>query len=275
MLEALQDSEKIPDEMLGSQAGSKAGHKGLSASRMLNSLCVTIPQVLAMKGNGSEIHVASYNKWKSHDGRAEVVEVIRKSMETWRHRTEGLLNTRFSSTRHFKALMLARSMMSDSINFWTSLVVWVDSFYNRLVNQAEREGPGGDASLADRKEYGMMLSNSRREMWRLVMNVLTDIFGELAIRRSNGQAGAAQGMGDETSMQCAILLYSSLKVQKFMAELLKQGFEMHAVMAPTTFIGFLFTERASHGDVKHLELKIGELSTSYKALQRKVDTAKK
>jgi hypothetical protein len=113
-------------------------------------------------------------------------------------------------TRRVKAaLMLARSMMTDSINFWTSLVVWVDSFYNRLVNQAEREGPGGNASLADRKEYDTTLTNLRGEAWKLVVNVLTDNFGELAIRHSNGQA--SQGMGDEPSMQCAILLYSSLR----------------------------------------------------------------
>jgi hypothetical protein len=273
MLEAIQDSSKTSDEMLGSQAGSiKAGHKGLSASRMLNSFCVTIPQVLGKKGNGSEIAAASYDKWKSHDGRTGVVEIVRKSMENWKHRTEGLLNTRFSSTKRFKVLMLARSMMSDSINFWTSLVVWVDSFYNRLVNQAEREGPGGDASLPDRKEYDTNLANSKKEAWKLVVNVLTDIFSELAIRRSDGQA--AQGMGDEPSMQCAIILYSSLKAHKFMAELLERGFEKHAVMAPT-FNGFLFTERASHGDVKRLELKIGELSTSFKALQGRMDKAKK
>jgi hypothetical protein len=69
--------------MLGSRVGSiKAGHKGMSASRMLNSFCMKILQVLAKKGNGSELHVVSYNKWKCHDGRTGMVEVIHKSIET-------------------------------------------------------------------------------------------------------------------------------------------------------------------------------------------------
>jgi hypothetical protein len=45
-------------------------------------------------------------------------------------------------------------------------------------------------------------------------------------------------------------------------------------MAPT-FNGFLFSERASHGDVKRLELKIGELAGLVKGLQGKVDKVKK
>jgi hypothetical protein len=143
MLEAIQDSSKTSDEMLGSQAGSiKAGHKGLSASRMLNSFCVTVPQVLAKKGNGTEIYAASYDKWKSHDGRTGVVEAVRKSVENWRHRTESLHNTRFSSSKQFKALIVARTMMNESINFWTSMVVWADSFYNCLVNQAKKKWAG-------------------------------------------------------------------------------------------------------------------------------------
>jgi hypothetical protein len=169
MLEALQDSSKMSDDLLGSQAGSiKAGHKGLSASRMLNSFSVTIPQVLAKKGSGTEIVALSYDKWKSHDGRTGVVEIIRKAMESWRHRTEGMFNSRFSSAARGKVLMLARSMMNDSINFLVTFVVWVDSFYNRLVNQAEQGGPGGDASLADRKEYDVTLTNKKMEAWNLV-----------------------------------------------------------------------------------------------------------
>jgi hypothetical protein len=162
MLESLQDTSKTSDDLLGSQAGSiKARHKGLSTSRMLNSFSVTIPQVLAKKGSGSEIAAASYDKWKSHDGRTGVVEIIRKSMESWRYRTEGTLSGRFSTTSRFKVLMLAPSMMNDSINFWVTLVTWVDNFYNRLVNQAEKDGPGADASLADWKEYDATLANSK------------------------------------------------------------------------------------------------------------------
>ena len=58
-----------------------------------------------------------------------------------------------------------------------------------------------------------------------------------------------------------------------MAELLERGFEKHPVMAPT-FNGFLFSERASHGDVKRLELKIADMSNLIKSLQGKVDKKK-
>jgi hypothetical protein len=273
MLEALQDSSKTSDDLLGSQAGSiKAGHRGLSASRMLNSFSVTIPQVLAKKGSGTEISALTYEKWKSHDGRTGVVEIVRKAMDSWRYRTEGLLNSRFSSPARGKVLMLARTMMNDSINFWVTFVVWVDSFYNRLVNQAEKGGPGGEASLADRKEYDLTLTNIKKEAWNLVTSVMVDMFGEVNIRRSDGQA--AEGLSHSPSLQCALILYSSLKAHKFMAELLERGFEKHPVMAPT-FNGFLFSERASHGDVKRLELKIGELAALVKGLQGKVDKTKK
>ena len=272
MLEALQDSSKTSDDLLGSQAGSiKAGHKGLSTSRMLNSFSVTIPQVLAKKGNGSEISAASYDKWKSNDGRTGVVEIIRKSMESWKYRTEGVLNGRFSTSRRLKILMLTRKMMNDSVNFWVTLVVWVDDFYNRLINQSERAGPGSEASVADRKEYDATILESKKEAWHLIIKVLTDIFAELNIRRADGQA--AQGETSSIS-QCATVLYSALKAHKFMAELLERGFEKHPVMAPT-FNGFLFSERASHGDVKRLDLKIGDLSSLLKGLQGKVDKKNK
>jgi hypothetical protein len=242
MLEALQDSSKTSDDLLGSQAGSiKAGHKGLSTSRMLNFFSVTIPQVLAKKGNGSEIAAAAYDKWKSHDGRTGVVEVIRKSMESWKYRTEGVLNGRFSTGHQFKFLMLTRGMMNDSANFWVTLVIWVDDFYNRLINQVERAGPGPEASVLDRKEYDATLLESKKEAWNLIVKVLTDIFSELNIRLADGQA--AQGEISPIS-QCATVLCSALKAHKFMAELLERGFEKHPVMAPLpSMVSFFRNER--------------------------------
>jgi hypothetical protein len=142
-----------------------------------------------------------------------------------------------------------------------------------LVNQAENIGPGSEASLADRKEYDTTLGNTKKEAWRLVLNVLTDIcFVESSIRRSDDLA--AQAMNDTPSLQCEIVLYSAAKAHKFMAELLERGFEKHPVMAPT-FNGFIFSERASHRDVQRLELKIGELANLVKVLQGKVDKNKK
>jgi hypothetical protein len=77
-------------------------------------------------------------------------------------------------------------------------------------------------------------------------------------------------MSDDPSVQSAIVLCSSLKAHKFMAALIERRFERHPVMAPV-FNGFLFSERASHGDVKRLEVKLGEMAHLAKTLQSKVD----
>jgi hypothetical protein len=71
-------------------------------------------------------------------------------------------------------------------------------------------------------------------------------------------------------MQSAIVLHSSLKAHKFMDELPERRFERHPVMAPT-FDGFLFSEGASHGDIKRLEIKLSELGNLVKTLQSKAD----
>jgi hypothetical protein len=55
-----------------------------------------------------------------------------------------------------------------------------------------------------------------------------------------------------------------------MDELIERRFERHPVMAPT-FNGFLFSERASHGDIKRLEIKLSEVSNLTRNLQSMVD----
>jgi hypothetical protein len=77
-------------------------------------------------------------------------------------------------------------------------------------------------------------------------------------------------MSDDPAMQSVIVLYSTLKAHKFMDALIERRFERHPVMAPT-FNGFLFSERASHGDIKHLEIKLGEVSNLTRTFQSKVD----
>ncbi len=128
--------------------------------------------------------------------------------------------------------------------------------------------PGPEASLAERKEYDSIVTSVQKEAWQLVFNVLTDIFQELALKRADGQA--ASDMNDDPSLQSAIVLCSSLKAHKFMDELVERSFERHPVMAPT-FNGFLFSERASHGDIKRLELKLSEMGNLTRTLQSKVD----
>jgi hypothetical protein len=212
--------------------------------------------------------VLSYAKWKSNDGRSGLVESIRKSLQLWESRTGATLATRFATSGKRDALSLARYLMRKSMAFWTSLCNWIDEFYSKLISKTEAQKPGSDASLSERKEYDLTLSSVREEAWRLVLNVLIDIFQELALKRSDGQA--ASDMQDDPTMQNAIVLYSTLKAHKFMDELVERRFERHPVMAPT-FNGFLFSERASHGDIKRLEIKIGELSNLTRNVQSKVD----
>lgn len=108
--------------------------------------------------------------------------------------------------------------MMKSMTFWSSLCNWIDEFYGKLTSKTEAQKPGGDASLTERKEYGSTLALVREEAWRLVLNILTDIFQELALRRADGQA--ASDMSDDPSMQSAIVLYSAHKAHWFMAELI-------------------------------------------------------
>jgi hypothetical protein len=158
--------------------------------------------------------------------------------------------------------------MSKSMAFWVSLCNWIDKFYAKLISKTEFQRPGGDSSLAERREHDSTLASVKEEAWKLVLNVLNDIFQELALRRAGGQA--ASEMSDNPAMQSAIVLCSTLKAHKFMAELVERKFERHPVMAPT-FNGFLFSERASHGDVKRLEIKLGELTALARNLQSKFD----
>jgi hypothetical protein len=270
MMESLHDSGRTSDEAMDSQAISrKANHHSVSAARILNSFGVSVPQVMNKKNNPEPFAlVPNYSKWKSNDGRSGLVESIRKQLQLWETRTGAMLSTRFASSGKREVLMLARSLMRKSMTFWSSLCNWIDKFYGKLISKAEAQKPGGEASLAERKEYDSTLKSVKDEAWRLVINVLTDVFQELALRRADGQA--AGDLRDDPSMQSAIVLYSSLKAHKFMDELIERRFERHPVMAPT-FNGFLFSERASHGDIKRSEIKLSELGNLIKTLQSKVD----
>jgi hypothetical protein len=89
---------------------------------------------------------------------------------------------------------------------------WIDEFYGKLISKTEGQKPGGDASLSERKEYDTTIALVQEEAWRLLLNVLIDIFQEIALRPANGQA--ASGMLDDPVMQSAIVLYSMLKAHK-------------------------------------------------------------
>jgi hypothetical protein len=236
---------------------------------MLNSFGVSVPQVMNKKNLSEPFSsVGTHAKWKSNDGRSGLVESIRKSLQLWETRTGAMLATRFASPGKRDALLLSRSLMRKSVAFWTSLWNWIDEFCGKLTSKTEAQKPGGEASLTERKECDATLASVKEEAWRLDINVLTDIFQELALQRADGQA--ASDMPDDPSMQSAIVLCSALKAHKFMDELIERRFERHPVMAPT-FNGFLFSERASHGDIKRLEVKFSEINNLTRALQSKVD----
>jgi hypothetical protein len=270
MLESLQDSGRTSDEAMDSQAVlRKANHRSISAARMLKLVWNFGSSSHESKALSEPFSlVPNYAQWKSNDGRSGLVETIRKSFQLWETQTDAMLANRFAMSDKKDVLLLARSLMRKSTTFWSSLCNWIDEFYGKLTSKTETQRPGGDASLAERKEFDSTLSSVKEEAWQLVLNVLTDIFQELTLRRADGQA--ASEMSDNPPMQSALVLYSTLKAHKFMSELIERRFECHPVMAPT-FNGFLFSERASHGDIKRLEVKLAEMSNLTRTLQSKVD----
>jgi hypothetical protein len=96
-----------------------------------------------------------------------------------------MLATRFASPKKREVMLLARSLMRKSMTFWSALCNWIDEIYGKLTSKTEAQKPGGGASLVERKEYDTTLASVCEEAWRLVLNILTDIFQELALRRAN------------------------------------------------------------------------------------------
>jgi hypothetical protein len=270
MLESLQHAGRSSDEKMDSQALSrKANHRSVSAARMLNSFGVSVPQVMNCKNNLEPLSlVPTYAKWKSNDWRSGLVESIRKALQLWETRTESMLANWFATSNKKDVLLLSRSLIQKCVTFWSALCNWIDEFYGKLISKTEAQQPGPEANLNKRKECQVTLASVWEEVWRLVLNVLTDIFQELALRRADGQA--ASKMSDDPSMQSAIALCSALKAHKFMAELIERRFERHPVMAPT-FNGFLFLERASHRDIRRPEIKLNKMGNLTKALQSRAD----
>lgn len=178
MLESLQDSGRTSDEAVDSQALSrKANHRFVSAARMLNSFGVSVPQVMNKKNSLKPFSlVPSCAKWKSNDGQSGFVKTIRKSLQLWETRTDSMLANRFASSDKRDVLLLARNLMRKSMTFWSSLCNWIDEFCGKLTSKTEAQKPGADASLSERKEWDSRLSSVREEAWRLVLNVLTDVF---------------------------------------------------------------------------------------------------
>jgi hypothetical protein len=68
----------------------------------------------------------------------------------------------------------------------------------------------------------------------------------------------------------AIVLYSTLRAQKFMGELTIKEFERHPSLAPT-FNSFLFMERASTIDIRRLKVKLTGFDKKVTGLQKTVD----
>jgi hypothetical protein len=130
MLEYLQDVGQSSDEALDSQAISrKVNHRLISAARMLNSVRVSVPQVMNRENNPEPFSlVPSHEKWKRNDGRSGLVESICKSLQLWKTQADAMLANRFSTSDRKDVLLLARGLMRKSIPFWASLCKWIDEF---------------------------------------------------------------------------------------------------------------------------------------------------
>ena len=152
------------------------------------------------------------------------------------------------------------------MNFWRKFTSWVTKFYNRLTSAAGKVPRG--TTIAEIREQDESLKSIREGAWKLVLKVMKDIFLELASRRSGGLA-ASKEKGSMTR-RSAIVLYSTLRAHKFMAELTLKEFERHPALAPTCN-SFLFTERASTVDIRRLEVKLTGFDKRVTGLQKTVD----
>ena len=150
---------------------------------MLNSFGILIPQIMNRKNSETAFsQVTSYEKW--NDGYTGLVETIHRKLDLWESRTDGLFEKRFSTDATKIVLNLGQSLMRKSMAFWISLCNWIDKFYTKLISKTEFQGPGGDSSLAERREYDATLASDKEEAWKLVLNVLNDTLQELALRRA-------------------------------------------------------------------------------------------
>ena len=97
--------------------------------------------------------------------------------------------------------------------------------------------------------------------------ILTDMFEEMATRRSEG-AAAQQNLSPVE--QTALVLYGTLRAHGFMRELMNKDFERHPCLTPT-FNAFLFVERAGKADIRRLTSAIASVRADVKAIQSRVD----
>jgi len=164
-----------------------------------------------------------------------------------------------------EAALLARELLGKAVSFWTDLATWVDEFYGRL-NSREVDLPAG-GTVAERKVVESAIRDSREEAWKLVVKILDDMFQELAQRRAQGQTAQDDVRKRE---QSACVLYATLCAHKFMDELTAKNFERHPCMTPT-FNSFLFLERASHSDLKRVEMRVDSVEKQAHGLQGKID----
>ena len=160
---------------------------------------------------------------------------------------------------------LAKSLLAGSVGFWNSLVTWVGNFYNRLLVKVELSNPG--VTQSERKEHDLLVEMAESEAWELIIQVLTDIFQEIAIKRNDGEAAQSMKPGLQ---RASIVLYATLQAHNIMNELADKNFERHPCLSPS-LNNFCIAARASLNDIHQVEAKLSHLEKVTSGVQAKVD----
>jgi len=264
MMETMLDVARGSDDQMDSQSRArKGGHESLLTGRIINSFATSIPQLFNSSAGEDFSKVPNYKAWNGRDGRTGMVPRAKKLLTIWERRHKAHIEQRLAGRP--TALLLADKLLKNSMSFWSNLATWVDEFYGRLTSR-EGEVPV-TASAAERKIIETSLKESREEAWNLIVKILDDLFQELAQRRAPGQP--AQETTDKRT-QAGCVLYGTLCAHKFMDELVQRSFERHPCMTPT-FNAFLFLERASHTDLKRVDLRVEAVEKQAQGLQGKID----
>ena len=191
MLELLSECGNSVDSHMDLQAKArKAGFANQEEGRLVNSFRTVIPTVFNSAGNKKEPFsaISKYEEFDCEDGTSGFVNSLDESINLWEQHQTNKIQIYFPEESMASMHLLAAGFQQKSVNFWRKFTSWVTKFYNRLTGIASRVKRGN--TLAEIKEQDASLKSTREGAWKLVLKVMKDIFLELAIRRSGGEAAA-------------------------------------------------------------------------------------
>jgi hypothetical protein len=267
MLEILTDSGKSTDEMLDKQVTSKrGGFNSISEARLMNSYMLSVPALFSAKKVDFGA-VPTYSDFDAGDGDNGLVPMIERAITLWEERQRTLISLCFPDDTKPVAQQLCIQLADKSVNFWRKLTIWIGVFYQRITSGHSLARRGAE-TLAEIKEHEENVKAHHLGAWKLVVRILTDIFHELAVKRSGGAAAIKETAS--LTRRSAIVLYATLKAQNYMKELLARGFEKHSSLTPT-FNAFLFKETASKMDAQRLDTKMAGVEKRMTLVQKSID----